>query len=37
MASCRIEWVMLRKGYGGLHKAPTQEERRKRAAKRIER
>ena len=27
---------MLRKGYGGLYKAPTQEERRKRAAKRIE-
>ena len=32
-----FQWVMLRKGYGGLYKAPTQEERRKRAAKRIER
>ena len=28
---------MLRKGHGGLYKAPTKEERRKRAAKRIER
>ena len=32
-----LKWVMLRKGYGGLYKAPTKEERRKRAAKRIER
>ena len=30
-------WVMLRKGHGGLYKAPKKEERRKRAAKRIER
>ena len=30
-------WVMLRKGHGGLYKAPTKEERRKQAAKRIER
>ena len=28
---------MLRKGHGGLHKAPTMEERRKRKAKRRER
>ena len=28
---------MLRKGHGDLFKAPTKEERRKRAAKRIER
>ena len=28
---------MLRKCHGGLYKAPTKEERRKRAAKRIER
>ena len=27
---------MLRKGHGGRYKAPTKEERRKRAAKRIE-
>ena len=27
---------MLRKGHGGLYKAPIKEERRKRAAKRIE-
>ena len=30
-------WVMLKKGHGDLYKAPTKEERRKRAAKRIER
>ena len=28
---------MLRKGYGGLYKAPTKEERRKRTAERRER
>ena len=28
---------MLRKGHGGLYKAPTMEEGRKRTAKRIER
>ena len=28
---------MLRKGHGGLYKAPTKEERRKRVAKRIKR
>ena len=27
MASCRIESVTLRKGHGGLYKAPTKEER----------
>ena len=37
MASCKIQWVMLRKGHGDLHKAPTKEERRKRNAKRRER
>ena len=31
-----VEWVMLRKSYGGLYKAPTKEERRKRTAKRRE-
>ena len=30
-------WVMLRKDRDGLYKTPTKEERRKRAAKRIER
>ena len=32
-----LQWVMLRKGHGGLYTAPTKEERRNRAAKRIER
>ena len=32
-----FKWVMFRKGDGGLYKPPTQEERGKRAAKRIER
>ena len=32
-----FQWVMLRKGHGDLYKAPTKEERRKRAAKTIER
>ena len=31
-----FSWFMLRKGHGDLYKAPTKEERRKRAAKRIE-
>ena len=30
-------WVMLGKGHGGLHKAPTKEERRKQKAKRRDR
>ena len=29
-------WVMLRKGFDGLYKAPTKEERRKQKAKRRE-
>ena len=32
-----LVWVMLRKAYGGLNKAPTKEERGKRTAKRRER
>ena len=30
MASCRVEWFVLRKGNGGLYQAPTEEERSER-------